>query len=107
LFEKDMIHQVSQTTWRSFFPPTQAHKTTQAKVRTMCHDPKPLDQGKKHFHTKLEKYWLSCQYVALRKTLSQIKLKSKPQSKNAVDRLIKNSLAKPPQLKLVWSNEMQ
>ena len=35
-------------TWsiRPFFPPTQAHKTTQAKVPTMCHDPKPLDQEK-------------------------------------------------------------
>ena len=86
----------------AFFPPTQAHKTTQAKVRTMCHDPR-----KKHFHTNLEKYSLRCQYVAVRKTLSQTKLKGKPQSKNAVDRLIKNSLAKPPQLKHVKTSLVQ
>ena len=62
---------------------------------------------KKHFHTNLEKYSLCCQYVAVRKTLSQTKLKGKPQSKNAVDRLIKNSLAKPPQLKHVKTSLVQ
>ena len=31
-----------------------------------CAKASPLDQEKKHFHTKLEKYSFSCQYVALR-----------------------------------------
>ena len=89
-----------------FFPPTQARKTTQAKVRTMCQGLSSWSR-KKHFHTNLEKYSLCCQYVAVRKTLSQTKLKGKPQSKNAVDRLIKNSLAKPPQLKHVKTSLVQ